>query len=759
MSVFAVHAVAADLPGAPPRAPRLVEQLTAATAAEAGRGEATRTRHRDASGAPLFTNRLILEPSPYLRQHAHNPVDWYPWGDEAFARARAEGKLVLLSVGYSTCHWCHVMEEESFEDEEIAEFLNRHYVAIKVDRERRPDVDAVYMAAVEHLTGRGGWPMTVWLTADRQPFYGGTYFPPRDGMRGVSSGFLTLLTTLDRVARQRPADMTKAAANLTARLATSLAPPAGEGTVDAVLPDRAVASWREQFDAANGGFGGAPKFPRPAVLDALWRAQRRSGDADSGRMARRTLAAMAAGGINDQVGGGFHRYATDAGWRVPHFEKMLADNAQLARAYLDGLQAGGDADDARVARQTLAYLEREMRAPDGGFYTASDADSGGGEGRYFVWTAAEIDAALPEAQRALVKQHYGVTASGNFNGRNVLFVAEPLAAVAQQLALSPDDARASLGAARERLREVRAQRPPPLTDHKVLSAWNGLAIGALARAGLVFGDAAYTASAARTARAVLDRRSAGRLPRSSLDGAASGTAVLDDYAFVVAGLLDLVEAGGDAEWLREALALQAVLDAHYADPRGGYFLTADDSEALLVRAKPAYDGAEPTGNSVAALNLLRLAALTGDDRYRVRAAALLQSYAAALRQEPTALPAMLAALDWSLDRAKQIVIVTPHDRAEAEPFLALLRRTWLPNSVLIVTSEAGRETLAGLTPLAADKTAAGGRPTAYVCERNVCALPTADPAVFARQLAAHPALQPTLQPTLSIPPAPPSGDD
>jgi len=754
MLLCATVAAAADLPGAAARSGQLAARLSAATAAEAARGEPLRTRHRGADGAPQFTNRLIFEPSPYLRQHAHNPVDWYPWSDEAFARAKAEGKLVLLSIGYSTCHWCHVMEEESFEDLEIAEFLNRHYIAIKVDRERRPDIDAVYMAAVQQISGSGGWPMTVWLTPDRRPFYGGTYFPPHDGMRGVRTGFLTLLQTIDRVARERPADLSSAAADATAHLATGLVPVPGEGPPDAALLDRAATTWRAQFDAVNGGFDGAPKFPRPAVLDALWRAQLRTGDADAGRMASRTLAAMAAGGINDQIGGGFHRYATDAAWRVPHFEKLLSDNAQLARAYLDAWQITAEPDDARVARETLAYLDREMRAPDGGFYTASDADSDGGEGRYFTWQADEIDATLPAGDGAPVRARYGVTPAGNFNGRNVLFVAEPVETVAAAAGVSSDDVRARLVAARTRLHAVRAQRPPPPVDRKVVSAWNGLAIGALARAGLVLGDATYTESSARTAHLLLALRPGERLPRAFFDGEASGAAVLDDYTFVIAGLLDLFEASGEAQWLRAALSLQEALDAHYADPAGGYFLTADDGEALLVRAKPAYDGAEPSGNSVAALNLLRLAALTGDDRYRSRAAALLRAFGGVLSAEPTAMPAMLAALDWSLDRAKQIVIVTPHDRAEAEPFLALVRRTWLPNSVLIVTSEAGRDDLASLTPLAADKTAPGGRATAYVCEQNVCALPTGDPAVFARQLAARVA-----PPNLSTPPAQPAVDD
>lgn len=728
----AVPPLAPAPPGTAPYPAALQARLAAAQAARTG--EPLRTRHRRPDGTPLYTNRLILESSPYLQQHAHNPVDWYPWGEEAFARARAEGKPVFLSVGYSTCHWCHVMEEESFEDEAIADYLNRHYVAIKVDREQRPDVDAVYMEAVQRMSGSGGWPMTVWLTADREPFWGGTYFPPRDGARGVRVGLQTLLARLADAYATHPDDVRAAAADVSRQVRAELAPTAAAPLPDAGALRAAVATWRRQFDAANGGFGGRPKFPRPVQLQALLRWQRRSGDADALAMVTRTLAAMAAGGVHDQVGGGFHRYATDARWRVPHFEKMLYDNALLAVAYLEAYQASGDPDFATVARDTLAYLAAEMAAPGGGFFAASDADSDGGEGRYFTWTADEMAAALTASQWPLVRAVYGLDAT--VDGRSVPYVAQPLGAAAAALGVAPDAARRVLDDARARLAAARRARPAPFTDRKRLAGWNGLAISAFARASVILGDPTLAAPAVRAAESMLAALWDGtRLQRGIADGHPFGEGVLDDYVFLAAGLLDLYEATFDPRWLRSALALTEAVELRFRDPEhGGYFLTAGDAEPLLARAKPAYDGAEPSGNAVALLTLLRLRELSGDDRYRRRAEALLGAFAPALGEDPTAMPLLLVGLDFWLDRAKEIVIVTPHAATEAEPFLAALRTRFLPNRVLVVIAEPDRDALAALVPLVADKVARGGRATAYVCERGVCDLPTTDPAVFARQI-------------------------
>ncbi|HWP67024.1 MAG TPA: thioredoxin domain-containing protein, partial [Candidatus Limnocylindria bacterium] len=558
-----------------------------------------RTRHLRPDGSPKYTNRLFLEPSPYLRQHAHNPVNWYPWGDEAFAAARALGRPVLLSVGYSTCHWCHVMEEESFEDEEIARYLNEHYVAIKVDREERPDIDAIYMSAVQALTGGGGWPMTVWLTPDREPFYGGTYFPARDGDRGARTGFLTLLAKLDAVYREQPDQVTGAASELVRSVTARLAPEGGGGArTDATVLDAAAEFYRSRFDATNGGTRGAPKFPSNLPVRFLLRQHRRTGGEVSLAMATLTLEKMAAGGMHDQVGGGFHRYATDARWLVPHFEKMLYDNALLTVAYLEGYQATGRAEFAEVARRILRYVERDMTAPEGGFYAATDADSPAPDGRreegwFFTWTPAEIDAALGPARARVVEAYYGVTAAGNFEGRNILHTPRPLEAVAAELALPPERVQAIVEESREMLYAARAKRPPPLRDEKILTAWNGLMISAYAQAALVLGDPAYAARAARAADFVLTRmRVNGRLRRSWKDGEARHEAYLDDYAFLIAGLLDLYEATGERRWLDEAVALDRVLEAHYEDrAAGGFFMTSDDHETLLVREKPGSDGA------------------------------------------------------------------------------------------------------------------------------------------------------------------------
>ena len=700
-----------------------------------------RTRHLRDDGSPQYTNRLFLESSPYLRQHAHNPVDWYPWGDAAFETARRLGRPVLLSVGYSTCHWCHVMEEESFEDEEIARYLNENYVAIKVDREERPDIDAVYMSAVQALAGRGGWPMTVWLTPERRPFYGGTYFPARDGDRGARAGFLTLLRRL----RTAYADEPQRIADTATQLVQSVERDLASGHRSDALPGeevlRAAAGfYRNSLDSTYGGTRRAPKFPSNFPVRFLLRYHRRAGDAETLRGVALTLEKMAAGGIHDQVGGGFHRYATDERWLVPHFEKMLYDNALLAVAYLEGYQATGREDFADVARDILRYVERDMTAPDGGFYSATDADSLAPSGRreegwFFTWTPAEIEAVLGAEQARVVGAYYGVTAAGNFEGRTILSTPKPLDAVAKEIGLASDEVKMQVSQARERLYRARARRSPPLRDEKILVAWNGLMISAYARASLALGDERYANRAARAADFVLGRmRRRGRLLRSWKDGRAEREAYLDDYAFVIAGLLDLYEATGDVRWLREAIGLDRVLEAQFEDrDGGGFFMTGDEHEKLLAREKPAYDGAEPSGNSVHALNLLRLHELTTQDSYRQRAERTIRAFGAILARRPAALSEMLLALDYRLDTPKEIVVVAPRSRAEAAPFLAELRTRFVPNFTLSVV--AGHDDLGGLVPLVEGKIALDGKVTAYVCENRVCDLPTTDPAVFARQIA------------------------
>ncbi len=723
------------LPGAPPFDARLVAALAAAQHA----GEPPHTRHLRPDGAPLYTNRLALESSPYLRQHAHNPVDWYPWGDEAFEAAKRLERPVLLSVGYSTCHWCHVMEEESFEDEEIARYLNENYVAIKVDREERPDVDSLYMTAVQAMGSGGGWPMTVWLTPERQPFYGGSYFPPHDGERGVRTGFLTLLKTLKDAFDRQPSRVADAAADVAERVRRSVGPGGPSGLPTAAVLHAAAREAAAHFDAANGGADRVPKFPSGLPLRFLLRYHRRTGDAQALRMATLTLEKMAAGGMHDQVGGGFHRYATDARWLVPHFEKMLYDNALLALAYLDAYQTTGREEFAGIVRDILAYVARDMTAPEGGFYAATDADSPNADGRaeegwFFTWTPAEIEAAVGADRAALAIAYYGVTPAGNFHGRSILPNPKPLSDVARQLGLPPAEAERALDEARRLLLAARSRRPPPPRDEKILAGWNGLMISAYARAGLTLGDEEYTARAARAAEFLLAHRDReGRLPRAVKDGRAGPPGYLEDYAFLGAGLLDLYEATGASRWLEAAIALDGVLGARFEDREaGGFFRTAEDGEALLAREKPSSDGAEPSGNSVAIMNLLRLSELTGDERYRQRAERALAAFGDVLGRAPTGLSEMLLALDFALDTPKEIVIVTAGGRAAAEPLLRAVRGTFVPNRVLVVPSDTER--VAHLVPLVEGKVAQGGRPTAYVCERRRCELPTTDPTVFAEQL-------------------------
>jgi uncharacterized protein len=684
--------------------------------------EPLRTRHLLPDGSPKYTNRLASEPSPYLRQHAHNPVNWYPWGEEAFAAARAQNKPIFLSIGYATCHWCHVMEEESFEDEEIAAYLNDNYVAIKVDREQRPDVDGVYMTAVQTMGVGGGWPLNVWLTPDGKPFYGGTYFPPRAGDRGRKAGFLEFLQTLATAYRDDPARIDTITADLVGRLERALGTrPAAETLPGAVALKLGSVQTLATFEPEHGGFGSAPKFPRTVAIELLLRWHRRTGDPEALQAVVRTLEAMERGGIHDQVGGGFHRYATDDAWNVPHFEKMLPDQALLAIAYLEGYQAAGRADFAATARRTLEFMIREMTDPDGGFWSAFDADSEGHEGRFYTWTPDEMTAVLDPDTLAFVATHLG---QADLDGRGVLHLKQPV----------PEDGRARFDAALAALYEARAKRVRPLVDRKVIAAWNGLAISAMARGGRVLDDPGFTASAVRAAEFALGTLADGdRLYRSALDGTASGPAFLDDYAFLVAGLIDLFETTGDPRWLSRAIALQRTLDRRFADPAGGWFRTADDHEKLLVREKPDYDGAEPAGSSVAVQNALRLHELTTDDAWRVVADRALMAAAPTLTSTPSSMPRMLCALDFRLDTPKEIVVVRPEgDRATA--LMEPLRTTFLPNAVFAVLTPDAEPAVAEVVPLVAEKPLKDGKPTAYVCEKQVCRLPTTDPVALATEV-------------------------
>jgi uncharacterized protein len=656
-------------------------------------------------------NRLARETSPYLLQHRDNPVDWYPWGTEAIETARKLDRPILLSVGYSACHWCHVMERESFEDAATAAYMNDHFVNVKVDREERPDVDALYMEAVQAMSGHGGWPMTVFCDPDGVPFYGGTYFPPDEG-GGMPSFRMVMEAVVDAFANRRD-ELRGRAPETRARLgAIGAIEPAAEAPGASLLA-AAVENLLLAADRERGGFGGAPKFPPASTLELL--------------LARglvepveRTLDAMMAGGIYDQLGGGFARYSVDASWLVPHFEKMLYDNAQLARVYLHGWQALGHERYRRVCEETLDWALREMRGPEGGFYSALDADSEGEEGRFYVWTPAQIRAVLSDPPNAPhtfsisetenVLAYYGVTEAGNFEGSNVLHLAQGAAAP------EPD----RLAAAREALYEARAERQRPGLDDKRLASWNALMLGALAEAGAALGRGDYLDAARRCAEFVLDdlHDDDGRLLRTYKDGEARLNAYLEDHAFLLEALLTLYEATFEQRWFDRARALADATIARFDDPeRGGFFSTSDDHERLIARRKEIGDHPIPSGNSSMALGLLRLAALSGERAYEAQALGVLRLFARAAPRQPDAFAHLLRALDFQLARTKEVALVGD----ELGELAAVVRRGYHPHLVLAGGREGSR-----VPELLDKRVALGGEATAYVCENFACRAPVTD---------------------------------
>ena len=717
----------------------LVERISAAVV---DRTEPPRTRHLHEDGSALYGNRLVLESSPYLRQHAHNPVDWYPWGEEAFEAARALDRPIFLSVGYSTCHWCHVMEEESFEDPEIARFINEHFIPIKVDREERPDVDGVYMTAVQALTGRGGWPMTVVMTPDLQPFFGGTYFPPRDGDRGAGVGLLTLLEQLSASWKEDGSDLVVRARQVTRHIQQQLEPSGLPGDVPGPTTlEACVAQYRPQYDAQHGGLNRQQKFPSSLPIRTLLRHHRRTGNPQSLLMATATLDAMALGGLYDQLGGGFHRYTTDVRWHVPHFEKMLYDNALLVLAYLDGWQMTSDPLYERIVRETLSYVGENLTAPDGAFYSATDADSLDPhgervEGAFFGWTPDEVITTLGPEEGALFNAWYGVVPGGHLDGLSVPTQRHDLVSFARSHGQSPEEIQRSLAAGREALLKVRAERPPPLRDDKVLAAWNGLMIEAYARAGLVLDDPDYTASAVRAGLAVRERLwKDDRLHRSHLADEPRHRATLEDHAFLASAWVSVFEATQDPMWIDEALRHHTDLMERYAAPVGGWFLTPSDGEKLIAREKPSYDGAIPSGNSVHARTLLRLSALTGDGSLQVTAEGVMRSFSDRLQRSPSAMPLLVDAVDQRWGRPLEVVVVA-QDMDEASAFRDVFRTRYLPDAVWVYL-DVQTATSDHPLPLAQGKRSLEGRVTGYVCERGVCQQPTQDLNAFAAQLDAH----------------------
>jgi uncharacterized protein len=664
-----------------------------------------------------MTNRLAQETSPYLRQHRENPVDWYPWGEEALARAEEEDRPILLSVGYSACHWCHVMERESFEDPATAAYMNEHFVNIKVDREERPDVDAIYMEAVQEISGHGGWPMTVFLDPDGVPFYGGTYFPPDEG-RGMPSFQMVMEAVVDAWERKRE-EIRERAGTVRARLgAIGLLEPEGERPEAAQL-EEALQRLQMNADRTRGGFGGAPKFPPASALELLLARGERE-------IVERTLDAMLAGGIYDQLGGGFARYAVDAVWLVPHFEKMLYDNALLAPAYLHGWQRFGHERYRRVCEETLDWMLREMRGPEGGFYSALDADSEGEEGRFYVWTPEQIRAVLGEEAEPVI-EYYGASEAGNFEGKNILHLAGG-AECRFPPGMREESDTARLDAARRKLYEARAQRVWPGLDDKRLTSWNALAISALAEAGAVLGRGDYLDAARRCAEFVLDSLTAadGQLLRTYKDGDARINAYLEDHAFLLEALLTLYEASFEPRWFEQAQELAATMIARFGDPeRGGFFSTSADHEQLIARRKEIGDHPIPSGNSAAALGLLRLAALTGEREYERQAEGVLALFAKPAIQHPQSFAHLLRALDFHLAPTQEVALVGD----DVGTLAAAVRAEFRPHLVLAAGPAGSTE-----PPLLRERPLVDGRPAAYVCEHFACQRPVTDPSALAALL-------------------------
>jgi uncharacterized protein YyaL (SSP411 family) len=687
-----------------------------------------------ASERTPMPNQLAGETSPYLLMHANNPVDWYPWGPEALERARREDKPIFLSIGYAACHWCHVMERESFENVDVAKLLNRDFVSIKVDREERPDLDEVYMAATVALSGSGGWPMSVFLAPDQRPFFAGTYFPPTS--RYGRPSFSTVLERIAELWQKNRSSLLTEAESLTRHVRSGF-----DNEVPAAQDRAAIAAAVEQlaqsFDATYGGFGGAPKFPPCAALSLLFRHHEGSGDERALVMARVTLDRMKDGGIYDQLGGGFARYSTDERWLVPHFEKMLYDNAELSRVYLEAFQLTGEPEYARVARETLDYVAREMQSKDGGYLSATDADSEGVEGKYFVWSLDEVQAVLERESADHFAFFYDVTPDGNWEGHNVLHRPRSIRSAAAELGLTPEALEKSLAASREKLFAARRDRVPPLLDDKVITAWNGLMIGAMAEGYRVLRDPRYLGSAERAATFALGtlRRADGGLFRTARGGHAHLDAYLEDYAYLADALLTLYEAGGKASLLRESERLAERLIADFGDGGGAFFATAKNHEALVARPRDGHDGAIPNANAVAARALSRLARHLDRSDFEQRAREALDAYGGLVSRSPRAFATALSVVDFLERGPVELALVGPAG-ADREAFEAALGKRYLPNRIVaLLDPEAAEQPL---PPLLAGKGTVGGKPALYVCRNFACAAPLTDPSGVDAALANRP---------------------
>ncbi len=679
-----------------------------------------------------MANRLINETSPYLRQHAHNPVDWYSWGEEALERARREDKPIFLSIGYSACHWCHVMERESFENEKIAKLMNDYFINIKVDREERPDLDSIYMEAIQAMTGHGGWPMSVFLTSEGKPFYGGTYYPPED--RHGMPGFPKLLLAVAQGYRTQREQITSSAGKLLNHLnQTTKTPPNLDPLTNDIL-HQAYQSLASSFDYQNGGVGSAPKFPQPMTYEFLLHYHHRIKDQRALSLVEMTLESMARGGIYDQIGGGFHRYSTDAYWLVPHFEKMLYDNALLCRLYLHAYQVTGRPLFRRIAQETLDYVLREMTDQDGGFYSTQDADSEGVEGKFFIWTPAEIQEILGPEDGSIFSSYYGVTEQGNFEGKNILHVPQEPETLASELEVSVEQLESVVQRGKGPLLEARERRVHPERDEKVLTAWNGLMLTSLAEASCILDRQDYLDAAVKNASFLLSTlRQKGRVLRTYKDAQSKLKGYLEDYAFLAQGLLALYEATFNTQWLEEAHSLtRSMIELFWDEDQGLFYDTGSDHEALVVRPRDIFDNATPCGNSIATQVLLSMAILTGEADYTRRAAACLRSIQGMLAQAPTGMGNWLSALSFYLTPTKEVAIIGPLTHPATHRLKAIVYSRYLPDKVL-----AGGEpphNNADSIPLLQDKGMLDGQPTAYVCQNYTCETPVTDADALARQL-------------------------
>ena len=680
---------------------------------------------------PKHTNRLIDETSPYLLQHAHNPVNWYPWGKEALSLAKDLDKPILLSIGYSACHWCHVMERESFENEEIAAIMNKYYINIKVDREERPDLDEIYMSAVQIMTGSGGWPMTVFLTPELKPFYGGTYFPPED--RYGRPGFPKLLKAVEDAYRSKRAEIDEQAEKLVSHI-NQISNPEGvkDFSLDQKVIEQAFYHYQNRFDSQHGGFGQAPKFPPGMGLILLLRYWKRSGNSQALHIVEFTLEKMARGGMYDQLGGGFHRYSTDEIWLVPHFEKMLYDNSLLAVAYLEAFQATSKPFYREVVEETLGYVLREMYdQQNGGFYSTQDADSEGVEGKFFVWTPDEVEQILGQSDAEVFCDFYDVTDHGNFEHQNILWVKTPADLYTKKINIDQTNLVNTLNRCKKKLFDTRDKRIKPGLDDKILTSWNGLMIRSMSLAYQILGDPRYLEAAETSARFILTKlvQKNGHLLRTHRAGKSHLNACLEDYSYFIAGLIELYQTNFDPYWLKEANRLNQIMISQFWDSQnGGFFFTGKDHPELIVRSKSAYDGATPSGASMAAHVLLRLAILLNQPDLNEKVKIVFSLYDHNMKTAPSGSAQMLCGVDFLIDTPKEIAIVGDPSSEQTQEILRNIHRRFVPNKViaLLNPNTEEKQEIEELIPLLANKTSIEGKTTIYVCQNYACQLPTTD---------------------------------